>query len=484
MAQVGYTPISLYYSATPSATPSAGNLANGELALNVSDGKLYYKDNGGVVQLLATKAGASGDVVGPGSSTDNALVRFDGTTGKLVQNSAGVLDDSGNLTGIAALTTSGALTLNGGTANGVAYLNGSKVLTTGSALTYNGSTLSIAGTAATTSQVLNSTGSTTGATYGRWFNTGSDLVWGIESSAGGALATGGSAYAAVLYTNSAVPLQFGTAGTVKATLDASGNLGLGVTPSAWNSGAKALQLGTTGSFWGVGGQSRIGNNHYYDAGGTFRYLTTGIATDFSQTISGFFWNIAASGTAGNAISFTQAMTLDSSGNLLVGTTNSNPIGSNIAGVVTSPTGNVSISRDGAPSLDLNRYTSDGTISRFYRSATQVGSISVTTVLTTYNTTSDYRLKNVIGAVSGAGERLDALEPVEYTWKADGSHTRGFLAHKFQDVYPNSVTGIKDAVDKNGKPIYQGMQAGTSEVIADLVAEIQSLRKRLAAAGIA
>jgi hypothetical protein len=87
--------------------------------------------------------------------------------------------------------------------------------------------VTIAGTAATTSQVLNSTGSTTGATYGRWFNTGSDLIWGIESSAGGALLTGASAYAAVLYTNSAVPLQFGTGGTVKATLDSSGNLGIG-----------------------------------------------------------------------------------------------------------------------------------------------------------------------------------------------------------------------------------------------------------------
>ena len=116
MAQVGYTPISLYYSATPSATPSAGNLANGELALNVSDGKLFYKDNGGTVQVLATKAGASGDVVGPGSSTDNALVRFDSTTGKLVQSSAAVLDDSGNLTGLASLT---ATTLTGALAGTV-----------------------------------------------------------------------------------------------------------------------------------------------------------------------------------------------------------------------------------------------------------------------------------------------------------------------------------------------------------------------------
>jgi hypothetical protein len=181
MSQAGYTPIQLYYSTTAAATPSAGNLAAGELAVNITDGKLFYKDNGGVVRVLATAAGSAGDVVGPGSSTDNALVRFDGTTGKLVQNSVGVLSDAGVLTGLTGLTSSGsitfsgltsgrvtyagtggllqdsanltfdgttltanaltvsnAVTLSGGTANGVAYLNGSKVLTTGSALTFDG----------------------------------------------------------------------------------------------------------------------------------------------------------------------------------------------------------------------------------------------------------------------------------------------------------------------------------------------------------
>ena len=59
-----------------------------------------------------------------------------------------------------------------------------------------------------------------------------------------------------------------------------------------------------------------------------------------------------------------------------------------------------------------------------------------------------------------------------------------MAHKFQEVYAGSVTGTKDAVDADGNPVYQAMQAGSSEVIADLVAEIQSLRKRLADAGIA
>ena len=143
--------------------------------------------------------------------------------------------------------------------------------------------------------------------------------------------------------------------------------------------------------------------------------------------------------------------------------------------------NVSNTGGGLP-LGLNT-TADTNIVQFYRSGSTVGTISVTTLLTTYNTTSDYRLKTVIGPVANAGQRIDALQPVEYTWNSNGSRTRGFLAHKFQEVYADSVTGTKDAVDADGKPVYQSMQAGTAEVIADLVAEIQSLRKRLADAGI-
>lgn len=82
MAQSGFTPISLYYSATAAAAPTAGNLVAGELAINVTDGKLYYKDNAGVVQVIATKGSAA---VG-GSNTQ---VQF---------NNAGVLDGSSNLT--------------------------------------------------------------------------------------------------------------------------------------------------------------------------------------------------------------------------------------------------------------------------------------------------------------------------------------------------------------------------------------------------
>jgi hypothetical protein len=105
MAAVGFTPISLYYSTTPTQAPSAGNLVAGELALNTADGKLYFKNSSNVVTLLASSSGASGDVVGPGSATDDAVVRFDGTTGKLVQNSAvTIADTTGNIAGLGDIT--------------------------------------------------------------------------------------------------------------------------------------------------------------------------------------------------------------------------------------------------------------------------------------------------------------------------------------------------------------------------------------------
>lgn len=119
---------------------------------------------------------------------------------------------------------------------------------------------------------------------------------------------------------------------------------------------------------------------------------------------------------------------------------------------------------------------------FANASSIIGSVARVgaTAAVIYNTSSDYRLKTVIGAVTGQGERIDALNPVDYLWTDSGQQARGFLAHDFQTVYPNSVTGGKDAVDADGNPVYQAMQASTPEVIADLVAEIQSLRQRLAA----
>ena len=116
-------------------------------------------------------------------------------------------------------------------------------------------------------------------------------------------------------------LDAGGANSEKMRLDSSGNIGLGVTPSAW-SGYKPLQAGSAASFGGYAGDvlSFMGSNTYND-NTNWKYILSGnAAARYQQSAGTHAWYTAPSGTAGNAITFTQAMTLDVSGNLGVGTT--------------------------------------------------------------------------------------------------------------------------------------------------------------------
>jgi len=131
-----------------------------------------------------------------------------------------------------------------------------------------------------------------------------------------------SAYTPLTYAALSHYFQVGSSPATAATLDSSGNLGLGVTPNAWFSNRKAFEIGGSVSTVTGANITIFGNNYYTDTGGTNRYVTTGSAAQqmlFPQA-GGVQWFNAPSGTAGNAVTFTQAMTLDDSGNLLVGET--------------------------------------------------------------------------------------------------------------------------------------------------------------------
>jgi hypothetical protein len=340
----------------------------------------------------------------------------------------------------ATLTTSGDVTLSGGTANGVAFLNGSKVLTTGSALTFDGTNLYM--------------GATIGAKFAVYQSGGANIYGlGVESGA----------------------LTFLTSNSERMRLTDTGNLGLGVTPSAWNGAYRVIDIGNSFSLIGANGAADLYANAFLNSGGSFIYKTTAAATAYSMASGQHRFYNAPTGTAGNAISFTQAMTLTAAGELLVGKTS--PAAFTVQGIELRPDAFYA-TRENNAAGHFSRRGSNGDVVIFLRDTTTVGSVSVTTTATTYNTSSDYRLKNITGPIANSGAYIDSLNPVEGTWKVDGSTFVGLIAHEVQEASRTTVaTGTKDGEQM------QGMDYSSAEIIANLIAEVKSLRQRLAAAGI-
>ena len=113
---------------------------------------------------------------------------------------------------------------------------------------------------------------------------------------------------------------------------------------------------------------------------------------------------------------------------------------------------------------------------FRFSNTDVGNINCTATTTAYVTSSDYRLKEDVKPMTNALDTVIKLKPVTYKWKLNGSNGQGFIAHELQEVCPDAVTGVKDAVDEEGKPKYQGID--TSFLVATLTAAIQELKAEI------
>jgi hypothetical protein len=172
----------------------------------------------------------------------------------------------------------------------------------------------------------------------------------------------------------------------------------------------------------------------------------------------------------------EAMRLDSSGNVLVGTTQVDPIGSQVNGTAILPNGRIRLENVSTATPLLVGRGVVGRVADFYYITSNVGNINVTTTATAYVTSSDYRLKENVAPMTGALDKVALLKPVTYTWKVDGSDGQGFIAHELQEVVPECVSGEKDGVDAEGNPEYQGVD--TSFLVATLTAAIQELKAEL------
>jgi hypothetical protein len=251
-----------------------------------------------------------------------------------------------------------------------------------------------------------------------------------------------------------------SAATERMRIDGAGNVGIGT------SGPTSSGLTIGKQFGGV--NLAGGGGTYAQWGGAYGiYPRAGIGLGLGSAV---------------AISFevnggTEAARIDSSGNLLVGTT------SGTQKLVVSGSVGEYAQRITAPSTSGTYY-----FEVFYAGASGVGAITSDGTTTTYATSSDYRLKENIQPMTGALAKVAALKPVTYTWKSTGETDEGFIAHELQEVCPSAVTGEKDAVDANGNPQYQGID--TSFLVATLTAAIQeqqaiieSLKARLDAANL-
>ena len=186
-----------------------------------------------------------------------------------------------------------------------------------------------------------------------------------------------------------------------------------------------------------------------------------------------------------------ATNLSVTGKIFVNSTN-NVYGSGEALSVTTGTGVYGTGFTGTNTGSIIGIWNKGTSSpRFIEfaqgsSGTTCGSISYNGTLTVYATTSDRRLKDNISTITPeqSAKFIDSLTPRSFNWKESGINDYGFIADEIQQIMPNSVIGTPDAVNEENKPVYQMIDSSSSEMIAMLVTEIQSLRARLKKANIA
>ena len=200
----------------------------------------------------------------------------------------------------------------------------------------------------------------------------------------------------------------------------------------WDASTQRLGLGTTSpaQLLHVNSTGNVAAAQIQGASHTAKISTDGAGTIFGTTTNGYM--LLTTNSA-------ERMRIDSGGNVHVGKT-----ATGIATAGLSLRGDADVAqftRDGGEPLELNRLTSDGGIVGFYKDGTTVGSISVTGSGTTYNTTSDIRLKTNIEPIDHATDMLMAMNPVSHRWKADpdADAVVGFIAQEMAEIVPEAVS---------------------------------------------
>jgi hypothetical protein len=295
-------------------------------------------------------------------------------------------------------------------------------------------------------------------------NTAGNVTHSILTSATGtgniffATATSGvNSYRGYLqYTQNTNVLEFGINSTSAMTLKSNG-LGIGVVPSAWGT-YKALQV-SNASLWGAANNAYVGANYYFD-GSSRNYIANGFASEYSQVSGVHAWFNAPTGIAGVAFGFTQAMTLNASGVLLVGlTTNTGTYSTPF--VVSANTGTVGWSVGPTAAAPSNFYVAGTGGAGVYLNGTAA---------TSWTSPSDERSKDIIEPIINAVVKVGSLRAVIGKFKSDKNNTRKpfLIAQDVQSVLP-------EAVDASNPDL---LGVSYTDVIPLLVAAIKELTARV------
>ena len=240
-----------------------------------------------------------------------------------------------------------------------------------------------------------------------------------------------------------------------------------------------LAVDSTNNRVGIGTASPVSNLHINSADTSAGLQITNSATGSAET-DGFHISVGSGGFTSLSVKESSGMSFilggtergrfSSGGIFHIGRTLSSTVAED-DGLVLNPNGLIVTARNGTGTNTHINFVNNAAVD-----ATVVGTIKTSGSTTSYNTSSDYRLKTDAQPMTGATDRLKALNPVNFEWIADGTRVDGFIAHEVADVVPEAISGDKDAVDEDGNPDYQGIDQ--SKLVPLLVATIQELEARI------